>query len=1084
MPWLRCTMSQVGQALTRNRLCGELQLCHLVKNHSQKTSRQGLVTKFRQTLSLLTCWLLLTLCISATAYSSSFGPRFALVIGNGAYVSAALRNPVRDAQAVAAALRRLGFVVTLLTDASHREMLRAIASFTDQQNASTSIGLFYFAGHGFQLEGKNYLLGVDWSPGRKAAALRSSVDVTQILNAMNATGSRADIMILDACRDNPFSSTVRSLRGGLADPGFHGETLVAYATAPGSVAQDGEDAEHSVFTKQLLDNIEAPNLGITQLFKRLRKGVINETDREQRPYFNSSITTEVYLNSMVVPSTIFKGFFSTDSPKGALNEMASWNLIKNSSTSEHYRAYLSAFPDSKFSPLARIRLNRLEGQSPSASPGTIASTRQASSAPPDPIGPVPTFSVSDLISRAQFALKLQRLTFPTSDNAVLWAERALAREPQNQEARQLLAQVVGKYQAWAKSQFRRGQHEQARKNLLRSLSLLRYATEKQRQEQRALEHELYSKLSTPVLAPPQGTDSQAATSQPPPLFRYPTVETRKRVTVGQVFSVQISLTEGQITPSVTVTQGKTNPAGALALALPEPQDSNGWAIDLLISAPGFEIIGSESASIELPEEGDSTVARFQLRAEAISPQTETLKVYITFWHKNAYLARVERTIEVLNDTIAPQPLISPQAIDPAPPASNLENQRAIARAPAARTPAPPGRDHPTQKSQDIVLPVNLQAPSLTLLIQHGEPRTPSNVCIVSPFLQPSCDQFNLTTDFRPWLEHYFSRFNQVGQGRGVGLPGQPLQQKEHNIALLEGFGRELYRRFAPEHFKRTFWTLMDQTGKEFNSIQVITNDPLIPWELMKPVRDGPIKNKETGFLGIDFRVGRWHINNKALQRPPQHLKFDELAFIAPSYTSSPLPEIAREASQLSSIAGFKKIEGDYSSVSNFFSLTNRKSGIVHFAGHGQAKQGPAGLTEYSIRLEDSDLDLMTWRGLLHSADRDIHPLLFFNTCDLGKAKQVANFVDGWAPAALETGAGGYIGSLWPLADSGAAEFSRIFYQDLFNNLDKSGQASIADSLREARSGFYVNGDPSFLAYVFFSDPNLLFEREPVVSRIP
>jgi hypothetical protein len=130
--------------------------------------------------------------------------------------------------------------------------------------------------------------------------------------------------------------------------------------------------------------------------------------------------------------------------------------------------------------------------------------------------------------------------------------------------------------------------------------------------------------------------------------------------------------------------------------------------------------------------------------------------------------------------------------------------------------------------------------------------------------------------------------------------------------------------------------------------------------------------------------------------------------------------------------------------------------------------------EYVIQLEDDELDVMTLRGLF-SGKNEKHPFFFVNACDIGQAHHVVNFVDGWAPAVLEGGASGYIGGLWSLGDKGAAEFATRFYQLLAEELE-SGAVTIADVLQQTRKQFYENGDPTFLAYVYYGDPDFRFTQ--------
>ena len=136
------------------------------------------------------------------------------------------------------------------------------------------------------------------------------------------------------------------------------------------------------------------------------------------------------------------------------------------------------------------------------------------------------------------------------------------------------------------------------------------------------------------------------------------------------------------------------------------------------------------------------------------------------------------------------------------------------------------------------------------------------------------------------------------------------------------------------------------------------------------------------------------------------------------------------------------------------------------------KATSSGIPEYSIRLEDSDVDLLMFRGLV-AGRATSHPFVFFNACSLGQAQRVASFVDGWAPATLEAGASGYVGGLWLLSDAGAAAFAARFYATFATAL-RTGPVTVAEVLRQVRRDFYDRGDPTFLAYVYYGDPDLRF----------
>lgn len=185
-----------------------------------------------------------------------------------------------------------------------------------------------------------------------------------------------------------------------------------------------------------------------------------------------------------------------------------------------------------------------------------------------------------------------------------------------------------------------------------------------------------------------------------------------------------------------------------------------------------------------------------------------------------------------------------------------------------------------------------------------------------------------------------------------------------------------------------------------------------------------------------------------------------------------LPSQQKEIAALQSINGFRQVSGKFDPLQELFG--NFPSGIIHFAGHGEVQQSFENIPEYVILLEDAKLDLLTWRGIASGSPRN-NPFFFFNACDVGQSHNVANFVDGWAPAVLETGASGYIGGLWPLGDASAADFAVRFYEILDDKL-KDGPVNVADLLRETRKNFTENGDPTFLAYIYYGDPNFEFVR--------
>ena len=219
--------------------------------------------------------------------------RVALVIGNSAYKSSPLRNPANDARAMARALADVGFAVTVLEDGTRAGMHRAVRLFGDELLRGGA-GLFYYAGHGMQVRGRNYLVPVDVEIEREDEVEFQAVDANLVLAKMDSAKNSLNLMILDACRNNPFARSFRSSSQGLAQMDAPSGTLVAFATAPGSVAADG-DGENGVYTKHLLKELRQPGVAVEQLFKRVRIGVSIETGDRQIPWESSSLKGDFFF---------------------------------------------------------------------------------------------------------------------------------------------------------------------------------------------------------------------------------------------------------------------------------------------------------------------------------------------------------------------------------------------------------------------------------------------------------------------------------------------------------------------------------------------------------------------------------------------------------------------------------------------------------------------------------------------------------------------------------------------------------------------------------------------------------------------
>jgi len=231
--------------------------------------------------------------------SSVVGKRVALVIGNAAYKQSPLDTPVNDAKDVAAALRVSGFETRELLNATKTQMLEATRAF-ERMVLNSDVALIYFAGHGTEVKGKNYMIPVGANIAREYELPEQAYDAAQWLDmlegAKGTNAKRVNIVILDACRNNELTRSWRSSSNGLAKMDAPVGTFLAYSTAPGKVALDGDrGARNSPFAKHMLTAIKQPNMPIEQVFKRVRSAVIDETKGDQIPWDSSSLVGDFFF---------------------------------------------------------------------------------------------------------------------------------------------------------------------------------------------------------------------------------------------------------------------------------------------------------------------------------------------------------------------------------------------------------------------------------------------------------------------------------------------------------------------------------------------------------------------------------------------------------------------------------------------------------------------------------------------------------------------------------------------------------------------------------------------------------------------
>ncbi len=230
-------------------------------------------------------------------YSKPSEKRTALVIGNSDYARAPLRNPANDAKAMASKLRRLGFEVRSYTNLGQNDMKRVINEFGDKIAAARGgVGLFYFAGHGVQVKGENYLIPIDANIRQENEVELEAVNLGRVLANLENAHNRMNIVILDACRDNPYERSFRSQGSqGLVSPTAPYGTVVAFATAPGSVTADGE-GNNGIYTEELLKVMETPGLKLEEVFKQVLAKVRNRTQGSQVPWYNAAFEGDFYFN--------------------------------------------------------------------------------------------------------------------------------------------------------------------------------------------------------------------------------------------------------------------------------------------------------------------------------------------------------------------------------------------------------------------------------------------------------------------------------------------------------------------------------------------------------------------------------------------------------------------------------------------------------------------------------------------------------------------------------------------------------------------------------------------------------------------
>jgi len=342
------------------------------------------------------------LALLLCACTATAETRIALIIGNSNYASANLKlaNPANDATAMQRALQDAGFQTIVRLNAKRLDFYRAVDEFSAKIIRDPhSVGLFYYAGHGVQSDGVNYLIPVDAEIESSADLEANAFDVARVLRAMHAAQNEMNIVILDACRDNPLRRT-RSVARGLARIDAPSGTFIAYAAAPGQTAQDGNNGGNGVFTGELLKAIREPNVPLEQMFKKVITGVKAETRGAQTPWSEASIQGDFYFHTQALPASI---------PNPGVDprqvELEFWQSIKNSRSGAEYQAYLDRYPRGEFAQLAANRVKLLQSVAPAAAGQHTAVTPPAATSPAATVRPaidgVQSRRCQSILERAQ-----------------------------------------------------------------------------------------------------------------------------------------------------------------------------------------------------------------------------------------------------------------------------------------------------------------------------------------------------------------------------------------------------------------------------------------------------------------------------------------------------------------------------------------------------------------------------------------------------------------------------------------------------------------------------------------------------------
>jgi len=328
------------------------------KTYKSENSKKGQEMMKRYS-SILVCAVAILGILVPRIYAEN-ETRIALVIGNNAYQSGRLHSPANDANDMSRVLKSKGFEVTLLKNVSQNHMKEAIEKFGESLKTET-IGLFFFAGHGLQVNGENYLIPVGARIKAEDEIESKAVNVKNVLGKMESANNSLNMVFLDACRDNPLGRGFVSAQKGLVAMNAPNGTLIAFSTAPGETVSDGT-RKNGLFTSHLLKYMGQPDLGLTQMMEKAKNQVKLESADKQVPWSVSSLKGDFFFSGekgfVMAPRTLV-----VEKQIGLITISAEeelWKAIRHSKSIKDFEEYLSTYPSGRFAKVAEINIRKLK----------------------------------------------------------------------------------------------------------------------------------------------------------------------------------------------------------------------------------------------------------------------------------------------------------------------------------------------------------------------------------------------------------------------------------------------------------------------------------------------------------------------------------------------------------------------------------------------------------------------------------------------------------------------------------------------------------------------------------------------------